>query len=259
MALPGGQAELARRVVEANPRTVVLVNAGAPVHLDGTEAAPALLQTWYLGQETAGAVADVLLGVADTTGRLPTTFGRREEDWPSFLNYPGDSGKVLYGEEILLGYRGFDARGTEPAFPFGHGLSTTSFSWGRPALSSTAGASGDRVGSTPLSPDAAGVDVTVRVTNTGPRAGGDVVQVYVTDPESTLRRPERELRGFAKVHLGPGESTDVRITLGRRAFAAWDPEAGDWTVEPGRFLVHVARSSRDVHATLEVDVTAPEG
>ncbi|UDY36354.1 glycoside hydrolase family 3 protein [Dermatobacter hominis] len=259
MALPGGQDELARRVIEANPRTVVLVNAGAPVLLDGTEGAPALLQTWYLGQETAGAVADVLLGAADTTGRLPTTLGRREEDWPSFLNYPGDAGKVLYGEELLLGYRGFDARGTEPAFPFGHGLSTTSFSWSEPALSASAVGVGDLVGATPLSPDAAGVDVTLRVTNTGPRAGADVVQVYVTDPESTLRRPERELRGFAKVHLEPGGTADVRIALGRRAFAAWDPEAGDWTVEPGRFLVHVARSSRDVHATLEVDVTAPEG
>jgi beta-glucosidase len=258
MALPGGQAELARRVIEANPRTVVLVNAGAPVDLDGTEHAPALLQTWYLGQETAGAVADVLLGEADTTGRLPTTFGRREEDWPSFLNYPGDAGKVLYGEELLLGYRGFDARRTEPAFPFGHGLSTTSFSWGQPELSATAVAIDDLAGTTAVSPDAAGVDVTVRVTNTGPRPGADVVQIYVTDPESTLRRPERELRGFAKVHLDPGGSADVRVTLGRRAFAAWDPTTADWTVEPGRILVHVARSSRDVHATLELELTAPE-
>lgn len=261
MDLPGGQDELARRVVEANPSTVVLLNAGSPVHLDGTEGAPALLQTWYLGQETAGAVADVLLGAADTTGRLPTTIGRRVEDWPSHLNYPGDSGRVLYGEELFLGHRGFDARGTEPAFPFGHGLSTTTFEWSRPTSSSSSVPAADLAGATALSPDASGIDIGLTVTNTGPRAGADVVQVYVTDPESSLVRPERELRGFAKVHLEPGESRDVTIRLGRRAFAAWDPDAGDgggWVVEPGRFLIHVARSSRDVHATLEIDVTGSD-
>ncbi len=260
MDLPGGQHELARRVVEANPATVVLLNAGSPVHLDGTEDAAALLQTWYLGQETAGAVADVLLGQADTTGRLPTTLGRRVEDWPSHLNYPGDSGKVLYGEELFLGHRGFDARDTEPAFPFGHGLSTTTFEWSAPTLDVDQVPVAGLSGRTALSPDAAGVDVELTVTNTGPRAGADVVQVYVTDPESSLVRAERELRGFAKVHLAPGESKDVRIRLGRRAFAAWDPASGDeggWVVEPGRFLIRVARSSRDVHATLELEVTAP--
>lgn len=256
MELPGGQADLARRVIEANPATVVLVNAGAPVHLDGTEGAAALLHTWYLGQETAGAVADVLLGAVDPGGRLPTTLGRREADWPSFLNYPGDAGRVLYGEELHLGYRGFDARGTVPLFPFGHGLSTTSFEWGAPTTSAGSVTVAELTGRTALSPDASGVVVRLGVTNVGDRAGSDVVQVYVHDQHSTLRRPEQELRGFAKVHLGPGETQEVRIVLGRRAFAAWDPGAGDWAVEPGRFELRVARSSRDVHAVIDLEVSA---
>jgi beta-glucosidase len=250
MALPGRQAELVRAVVAANPRTVVLINAGAPVDLDGTEDAPALAQTWYLGQETAGAVADVLLGRVAPSGRLPTTLGRRVEDWPSFLNYPGEDGRVLYGEELFIGYRGFDARGTEPAFCFGHGLSTTTFDWGTPELSA------GTVDVDALTADA-GVEVRLTVTNTGERAGAEVVQVYVADPVSALRRPPQELRGFAKVHLEPGASAPVVVPLARRAFAAWDPGVADWVVEPGRFEVRVSRSSRDVVAELALEVTAP--
>jgi beta-glucosidase len=248
MTLPGGQAELARAVIAANPRTIVLVNAGAPVDLTGTEDAPSLAQIWYLGQETAGAVADVLLGRVDPSGRLPTTLGRRPEDWPSFFNYPGEDGKVLYGEELFMGYRGFDARGTEPAFCFGHGLSTTTFDWSTASLSTPSVDESELV-------DDAGVEVLLTVTNTGDRAGADVVQVYVTDVASSLRRPPQELKGFAKVHLEPGASTEVAITLPRRAFAAWDPAASDWVVEPGAFEVRVARSSRDVESVLALEVT----
>ncbi len=251
LSLPGGQAELVAAVVAANPRTAVLVNAGAPVDLAGLEGAPALAQTWYLGQETAGAVADVLLGVTAPSGRLPSTIGRRLEDWPSFLNYPGEDGRVLYGEELFMGYRGFDAKGVEPAFCFGHGLSTTTFEWGAPATS--------RSELTVADLDAGGtVEVVVPVTNTGDRAGAEVVQVYVSDPRSTLRRPPQELRGFAKVHLEPGERADVVVALGHRSFAAWDPAVGGWSVEPGAFDVRVARSSRDVVAVLPLAVTAPD-
>jgi beta-glucosidase len=255
MGLPGGQGELARAVIAANPRTVVLVNAGSPVDLSATVDAPALAQIWYLGQETAGAVADVLTGAVDASGRLPTTLGNRPEDWPSFLNYPGEAGEVLYGEELFMGYRGFDARGTEPAFCFGHGLSTTTFDWGEPQLSASTVDVGDLTEDGPTT--GRGVDVTLTVTNTGSRAGVEVVQVYVHDVASALRRPPQELKGFAKVHLAPGASEAVTITLPRRAFAAWDPATAAWTVEPGRFEVRVARSSRDVAATLAVEVTAP--
>jgi beta-glucosidase len=248
LSLPGGQHELIRAVAAANPRTVVLLNAGAPVSLDGTESVPALAQIWYLGQETAGAVADVLLGAVAPSGRLPTTLGRRLEDWPSYLNYPGEDDRVLYGEELFMGYRGFDAKRVEPTYCFGHGLSTTTFDWGTPTASSSA------VRRDELD-DGATVEVRVAVTNTGDRAGAEVVQLYVADPVSTLRRPPQELKGFAKVHLEPGERREVAIALDRRSFAAWDPGTGDWVVEPGAFELHVSRSSRDVAATIPLEVT----
>ncbi len=245
--LPGDQAELVAAVAAANPRTVVVVNAGSVVDLSCADAAPALAQTWYLGQETGTAVADVLFGAASPSGRLPMTYGARVEDWPSFLNYPGDAGAVLYGEQLLMGYRGFEARGTEPAFCFGHGLGYTSFEWSDMSLSATS-AVADQL-------DDAPIEVRVTVTNVGDRRGSDVVQCYVHDVESTLRRPDQELRGFAKVELDPGESATVSIPLTRRAFAAWDPGANDWVVEPGAFTVRVSASSRDVRAELTLDVT----
>ena len=252
MELPGRQGDLARAVVAANPRTVVLVNAGSPVDLTGTEDAPALAQIWYLGQETAGAVADVLTGASDPSGRLPTTLGRRVEDWPSFFNYPGENDEVLYGEELFVGYRGFDARGTEPAFCFGHGLSTTRFDWGHPVLSAASVAVADL-------DDGATIEVALTVTNVGERAGADVVQVYVADVDSTVRRPPQELKAFAKVHLEPGASERVSMALSRRAFAAWGPGGAGWTVEPGAFEIRVARSSRDVVTALTLEVTpSPE-
>jgi beta-glucosidase len=256
LSLPGGQDELVRAVVAANPRTVVLVNAGAPVELACADDAPALAQIWYLGQETAGAVAAILSGDAEPSGRLPTTLGRRFEDWPSSLNYPGEAGRVLYGEELFLGYRGFEARGVEPAYCFGHGLGYTTFEWGRPTASAASidrsDLGGDTLGG------GGGVTVTVPVTNTGNRPGAEVVQVYVHDVASTLRRPEQELKGFAKVTLEPGETRDVTVELGARSFAAWHPEEGDWQVEPGTFELRVARSSRDAHAVVPLEVTAPD-
>ena len=247
MALPGEQGDLVAAVVAANPRTVVLVNAGSVVDLSSAADAPALAQTWYLGQETGPAVADVLLGNTNPSGRLPMTYGARLEDWPSFLNYPGDSGHVLYGEQLFMGYRGFEARGTEPAFCFGHGLGYTRFEWSDAALSRRSAAA-DGLDDGP-------VEVRVTVTNTGDRRGAEVVQCYVHDEVSTLRRPEQELRSFAKVELDPGESATVSLTLSSRAFAAWDPAAAGWVVEPGRFEVRVAASSQDVRAALPLELT----
>lgn len=259
LALPGGQDDLVRAVVAANPRTAVVVNAGAPVDLSCAEDAAALVMGWYLGQETPGALADVLAGVTDPGGRLPTTFGRRVEDWTSDITYPGDAGHVLYGERLFMGYRGFDRRAVEPAFCFGHGGSYTTFEWGAPVLDR------DVVDVTELD---AGAEVVVRVPvrNTGDRPGADVVQCYVHDPVSTLVRPEQELRAFAKVHLAPGAEEVAELRLGHRAFAAWDPTVADtpsasghgaWVVEPGRMELRISRSSRDVHAVAALDVTGP--
>jgi beta-glucosidase len=248
LSLPGGQDQLLQAVIEANPRTVVLVNAGAVVDLSSATGAPAIAQTWYLGQETGDAVASVLVGDVSPSGRLPMTYGTRLADWPSHLNYPGEAGRVLYGEELFMGYRGFDERGTEPLFCFGHGLGYAKFDWSGAALSATTVAASE-LGANPLT-------VSVQVTNSGPCAGSEVVQCYVHDDASDLRRPDQELRGFAKVHLDPGESTEVRIPLGTRAFAAWDPGAGDWSVAAGSHEVRLGGSSRDIRAALPLRITA---
>ncbi len=220
MDLPGDQAELVRRVSAANPRTVAVINAGTPVTTDWADDVPAVLVSWFGGQEMADALVDVLIGESDPSGRLPTTFPKRLEDTPAFLNYPGENGQVLYGEGVFVGYRWYDARQTPVAFPFGHGLSYATFAWGKAQLS--------EVPSLAEIADGATCTVTVPVTNSGDRAGSEVVQCYVAPEASVLARPPKELKGFAKVHLEPGESTEVSIDLGQRAFAYYDPGDPTW-------------------------------
>ncbi|HEY8490224.1 MAG TPA: glycoside hydrolase family 3 C-terminal domain-containing protein [Dehalococcoidia bacterium] len=234
MDLPGRQDELIRRVAAVNPRTVVVVNAGSPVSMPWADEVAAVLQAWYPGQEAGDAVADVLFGVTDPGGRLPTTFPVRVEDAPSHLTYPGEAGTVAYGEGVFVGYRGYERRRVTPRFPFGHGLSYTTFAYGPVTLDRNAAGPGEPV------------TVTVTVRNTGDRPGREVVQVYVRDVESSLLRPEKELKGFAKVALRPGEEREVRIVLPPRAFAAWDPARHDWVAEPGEFEILVGASAADL-------------
>jgi beta-glucosidase len=235
LALPGRQDELVERVAAVNRRTIVVVNAGSPVAMPWAGRVAAILYIWYPGQEAGDALADVLFGSRDPGGRLPTTFPVRLDDCPAHLTYPGEAGAVTYGEGIFVGYRGFRRRGTAPAFPFGHGLSYTTFAFGAPRTDRTDVEAGEAV------------EVTVPVTNTGQRPGKAVVQVYVQDIASSLLRPDRELKGFAKVTLAPGEERDVRVTLPARAFAAWDPRAHDWVTEPGEFRILVGASVEDIH------------
>ncbi len=259
--LPGDQPELIRRVAAANPNTVAVVNTGGACNLDWADEAAGVLVAGFGGQEMGYAVADVLFGVADPGGRMAMTVPSRYEHSPAYLNYPGENGVVRYGEGLYIGHRWFDARAIEPAVPFGHGLSYATFEWSAPRVSG----GGDTDVADP-------VVVEVDVVNTGDRSGSDVVQVYVEPPPSLLHRPVRELKGFAKVHLAPGESTTARIVLNRRAFAYYDPgdqsppgldignpvPAGEsekrtdpgWYVDPGTYTVWTARSSADlVHAT----------
>ncbi|MDX1649383.1 MAG: phosphate acyltransferase, partial [Myxococcota bacterium] len=235
LALPGRQAELAERVAAANPRTVVVVNAGAPVDLAFAERVPALLWAWYPGQEAGHAVADLLFGDAEPGGRLPTTFPARLEDTPSFPHYPGSDGKVLYGEGVLAGYRHYDTRGVTPRFPFGHGLSYTRFELSDLVLSRDEAAE-------PELP----VEASVTLRNVGARKGSEVVQLYVHDREASVPRPEQELRAFARVELAPGERRRVRLPLPARAFAFWDETRRAWTAEAGDYEIRVGRSSRDL-------------
>ncbi|HEY8523603.1 MAG TPA: glycoside hydrolase family 3 protein [Acidimicrobiales bacterium] len=268
MDLPGDQDELVRRVLAANPDTVVVVNAGAPVTMDWAPDARAVLQVWFGGQEMAGGLADVLFGAAEPAGRLPTTLPLRLEHNPSYGNFPGENGVVRYGEGVLMGYRWYEARRIPTRFPFGHGLSYTTFTLGPPALSSPTFTPGDRLA------------VEVPVTNTGDRRGAEVVQCYVAPAESRLVRPPKELKAFAKAWLDPGESTTVRLELDDRAFAYWDPGQPDrdevkrrmadlpvskggarrepgWQVDPGTYRLHVGRSSADIAHVVPVEVVAP--
>ena len=240
LSLPGRQVELVRAVAAAQPRTVAVVVAGSPVDLSWADTVPGLLWCWYPGQEGGRAIADVLAGDVDPGGRLPCTMPQRLEDTPAFLDTPPDPGVLRYQEGVFCGHRWYDARHIEPAFPFGHGLSYTTFTIGEPAID--------------------GLAVTVPVSNTGTRAGVEVVQLYVGDPVASVRRPPRELRAFRKVALEPGATTTVRFDLGHRDLAFWDPRQSCWRAEAGEFLVWAGRSSRDLGPpatiTLDADWTA---
>jgi len=232
--LPGRQVELIRAVAAANPNTVVVLSNGTPIDVrDWIDHARAVLETWYPGQEGGNALARILFGDVNPSGRLPDTFPLRLEDNPAWDNYPGDGTSVRYDEGVFVGYRHYDTRGIEPAFPFGFGLSYTEFAYSNLRLSSDA-MTGDET-----------VEVSVDVANTGDRPGKDVVQLYVRDVEASVPRPLRELKGFAKVELRPGGSTTVRFALDRMALSYFDVERNRWHAEPGAFDVQVGRHSRD--------------
>ncbi len=247
MELPGKQNELIEKVAQANPNTIVVLNAGSPVSMPWKDSVQAILQQWYNSQECGNALADILFGDVNPSGKLPTTFPMRYEDNPAFANYPGEKGKVQYREGIFVGYRHYDANGVEPLFPFGHGLSYTAFE-----LSNLQVSRGE------LS-ETESVDVSLDVRNAGQRAGKEVVQLYVHDAESTLRRPEQELKAFTKVELQAGESKRVRLHLGGEAFHYYDPSKRGWIVEPGRFEIRVGNSSRNLPLRAEVTVVGRRG
>ncbi len=233
--LPAGQDGLIAAVAAANKRTVVVVAVGAPVGMTRwLEQVPAVLYAWYGGQEVGHAVGDLLFGRAVPAGKLPVSFPRRIEDSTAFGHYPGQDLHVEYGEGIYVGYRGFDRRKVEPLFPFGHGLSYTTFEYSGLAITPAAVKAGAKVG------------VSLRVRNTGARAGAEVVQVYVHEMKPRLERPEKELKGFARVVLQPGETRSVDFGLDRAALAFFDPDKGDWVAEKGAFEVLVGASSRDI-------------
>lgn len=238
ITLPGRQDDLVAAVLKANPNTVVVLQTGGPVEMPWAGQARAVLQAWYPGQEAGNAIADVLLGDAEPGGRLAQTFPRRWADNPTWSQdreiYPGLNGHVRYEEGLFIGYRHYDRLGIEPLFPFGHGLGYTQFD----------------ISDLQVSPD--GADLRLRLTNTGPRAGATVVQVYVGDAEATVTRPERELKAFAKLRLQPGESREVALALPPRAFAFFDVAAQAWRVEAGAFTLSVGLSAGDIRARATV-------
>ena len=240
MDLPPEQVALVRQVAAANPRTVVVVNAASPVTMDWTDDVAAVVQMSYLGQETGAALAAVLFGDADASGRLTTTYPRRLEDSPAFPNFPGQDGTVEYAEGVFVGYRHYDTHGVDPRWCFGHGLSYTTFAYS--PLTMAAGGSDD-------GDDDTVVRVSVAVTNTGDRPGREVVQVYVRDVDATVPRPDRELKAFEKVALDPGETTTVTVALDRRSFSYWDTQRHGWHAPAGAYEILVGSSSRAIHQT----------
>jgi beta-glucosidase len=233
LALPGRQDELVRRVAAACPRTVVVVNAGMPVLMPWAGQAGAVIYAWLPGQAIGEALADVLLGRAEPGGRLPVTLPAAEADCPVLHAQPND-GRLDYAEGLLIGYRGYDAAGIAPMFPFGHGLGYTT--WDYDSLSGPAGS---------LAP---GTDaqLRVRVRNCGSRPGREIVQAYVTGALGDGSRPVRVLGAFGGVTAGPGEVAEVTLRVPARIFAVFDEEAGQWAWPPGEFTVQVGRSSRDL-------------
>ncbi len=235
MDLPAGQNELIEAVEKANPHTIVVINTGDPVTMTkwiGTT--PALVDMWYGGQEGGHALASILFGDADPSGKLPVSLPKRYEDSPAAANYPGTNLVVNYAEGIYVGYRYYDTKNVEPQFPFGYGLSYTTFAYSD--LKVTPGK---------VTADAP-VEVSLKVKNTGSRAGAEVVQLYVHDGHSKIDRPVHELKGFTRVELQPGETKTVHLTLDRAALSYWSPETKQWTADPGAFEVQVGASSRDI-------------
>jgi beta-glucosidase len=243
LTLPGRQDELVHRVAAANPRTVVVVNAGSPVALPWRDEAPAILLTWFGGQELGNALADVLLGRVEPGGRLPTTWGAREQDVPVLGARPV-AGRLRYGEGIHVGYRAWARAGAVPAFPFGHGLGYTTWSYERVVASPTVAAGEDLL-------------ATVRLRNSGRRAGREVVQVYLSRASSAVERPAVWLAGFAVVHARPGETVTAEVRLRARAFQHWSVDAHRWEVEPGGFELTAGRSVADRPLATRVGVVAP--
>lgn len=241
--LPAEQVALLDAVLAANPRTVVVLSNGGVVALPFAEEVPALLEGWLLGQAGGGAVADVLFGVVNPSAKLTETIPLRLQDTPAYLDFPGDHGHVRYGEGLFVGYRWYDARGLDVAFPFGHGLSYTSFDY------HDASATVD---------DAGDIAVAVSVTNTGAMAGREIVQVYTGMRDSTVARAPRECKAFVSVPLEPGETREVRLTIAREDLAYWDIRVDGWIVEAGVYTVDVAASSRDIRASLTLDVVGDD-
>jgi beta-glucosidase len=237
--LPQAHRLLIDRVAAANPRTVVVLSNGAVLRTAPWDAAvPAIVEGWLLGQAGGGALSDVLFGTVNPSGRLAETIPLRLQDHPSYLDFPGEHGHVRYGEGLYVGYRGFDAREQEVSYPFGFGLSYTTF-----ACRIVAATASD-----------AGIELRVTVSNTGDRDGREVVQVYVSLPGSAVRRAPRELKAFASVPVKAGETAGVTLRIDRDDLAYWDTRLGRWVVEGGRYECAVGSSSRDLPAVATVEV-----
>lgn len=243
MEMPRNHNELIRAVAAANPNTVVVLLNGSPVTMPWLDQVSAVLEMYLGGENVGEAAVSLLYGDINPSGKLAETFPVKLSDTPSYLNFPGENGRVEYHEGIYVGYRYYDKKEMEVLFPFGHGLSYTSFSYSDLKLSA------DSLRDTET------LTVSCKIKNTGSRAGKEVLQLYVADQESSVHRPIRELKGFCKVELSAGEEKEVTFVLDKKSFAYYEPRVEDWFVESGRFTVSVGSSSRDLRLSADVEVT----
>jgi beta-glucosidase len=245
LALPGRQDELISRVAAVNERTILVVNSGMPVLMPWAEQAAAIVYAWLPGQEFGTALADVLLGYAEPGGRLPVTLPAAESDGPVLHAIPVGDGVLSYDEGLLIGYRGYDATGRTPRYPFGHGLGYTTWQYESLDCPAWLTERGD-------------LELTVRVRNSGSRPGKEVVQVYVAEPgdPATRGRPVRALAAFGVIRAAAGEVAQARLTVPARSFARFDPSLASWITSGDEFTVHVGRSSRDLRLTALVRLIA---
>jgi len=239
--LTAQQVALIQAVTAVQPNSVVILNNGAPVVMgEWLDSTAAVLEAWMMGQAGGGAIADVLFGRVNPSGKLAETYPLRLVDTPAYLNFPGENGVVRYGEGLFIGYRYYDTKHVPVLFPFGYGLSYTTFAYSDLRVSADSFR------------DVDGITVSVDVGNTGQTAGKEIVQLYVHDHASRLVRPYKELKGFAKVSLQPGETKTVSITLDSRAFAYYDPAHCQWVTEDGQFDILVGASSADIRCCATV-------
>jgi len=245
--LTSQQVALIKAVTSVQPKTVVILNNGAPVVMsEWINDTTAVLEAWMMGQAGGGAIADVLYGKVNPSGKLAETFPIKLADTPAHINFPGGNGQVRYGEGIFIGYRYYDAKEAPVQFPFGYGMSYTTFAYKNPKVSAAS------------FKDVDGLTVSVDVTNTGKVAGKEVVQVYVHEHKSRLVRPPKELKGFAKVELQPGETKTVTVALDFRAFAYYHPAYQQWITEDGEFDILIGASVNDIRCTQTVTLQSTQ-
>ncbi|MCL1795389.1 MAG: glycoside hydrolase family 3 C-terminal domain-containing protein [Clostridia bacterium] len=244
MCLPKQQVGLIEAVRAVNENVVVVLHNGSPVEMPWAKDVPAILEAYLGGQAVGGAVVDILFGAENPSGKLAETFPHELSDTPCYMFFPGDGDTVRYNESVYVGYRYYDTKGMDVLFPFGHGLSYTTFEYGNLRLSGADMPLGGQL------------TVEVDITNTGAVAGREIVQLYVRSAHSGISRPIHELRGFEKLSLSPGETRTAVFTLDSRAFAYWEVRIHDWHVEGGSYEIQVGASSRDIRLTAPVTVSA---
>lgn len=244
--MPASHNKLISEIGKSQKNTVVVLTNGSAVTMPWINSVSGVLETWLGGQAGAGGIADVLFGKVNPSGKLAETFPKRLEDTPAFFNFPGEQGDVLYGERIFVGYRYYDGRAIEPLFPFGYGLSYTTFEYSDLVLSSK------------KTTDKEGLTVSLKVKNTGDVKGKEIIQLYVSDKESTLQRPERELKKFTKIELEPGEEKIVSFKLNNRDFSYFDAKRHTWIAESGEYIIAAASSSRDIRLSDSVQLQSTQ-